>query len=226
MVKLFSNFIKKIMKNKLKIAVIGGTGKSGKYLVKQLLKQDFQLNLLVRNPDNFNVNSSFVEIVKGDVTDYSSVLTLIKDCQAVISTLGLGIPASEPTIFSQATVNVIRAMNECAVHRYIVTTGLNVDTPYDHKSPATVLATDWMKKNYPISTGDKQSEFDILTNSNIDWTLVRLPMIEQTNETSQIIISLDDCPGDKISATSLANFLIEQLSADAFVRRSPFIANA
>jgi len=213
------------MKQKIKIAIIGGTGKSGKYLVNQLINQGFQLKILLRNPDNFQITSSLIEVIKGEVTNFSSIHTLIEDCQTVISTLGLGIPASEPTIFSQSTTNVIKAMNECNVHRYIVTTGLNVDTPFDKKSSKTSFGTDWMKKTFPISTADKQLEYDILVNSNIDWTLVRLPLIEQTDERNQVSVDLEDCTGDKISATDLAFFLIEQLSSKAFIKKSPFLSN-
>lgn len=213
------------MKQKIKIAIIGGTGKSGKYLVNQLINQGFQLKILLRNPDNFQLKSSLIEVIKGEVTNYNSIHSLIEDCQAVISTLGLGIPASEPTIFSQSTTNVIKAMNECNVHRYIVTTGLNVDTPFDKKSSKTSFGTDWMKKTFPISTTDKQLEYDILVNSNIDWTLVRLPLIEQTDERNKVSVDLEDCPGDKISATDLAFFLIEQLSSKAFIKKSPFLSN-
>jgi len=213
------------MKQKIKIAIIGGTGKSGKYLVNQLINQGFQLKILLRNPNNFQLKSSLIEVIKGEVTNYNSIHSLIEDCQAVISTLGLGIPASEPTIFSQSTTNVIKAMNECNVHRYIVTTGLNVDTPFDKKSSKTSFGTDWMKKTFPISTTDKQSEYDILVNSNIDWTLVRLPLIEQTDERNQVSVDLEDCTGDKISATDLAFFLIEQLSSKAFIKKSPFLSN-
>lgn len=213
------------MNNKFKIAVIGGTGKSGKYLVKQLIEHGFKFKILLRNPDNFQINNPLVEILEGDVTNPNVVNSLVEGCEAVISTLGLGIPASEPTIFSQATTNVLHAMNEHKVRRYIVTTGLNVDTPLDKKSPKTLFGTDWMRKNYPISTANKQTEFEILSSSKVDWTLVRLPLIEETDESSEIIVSLEDCLGDKISAMDLANFLIQQLSTDAFVRKSPFIAN-
>ena len=213
------------MNKKIKIAVIGGTGKSGKYIVKQLIEQNFQLKILIRNPDNFEIKSPLVEVIQGDVTNYSAVNTLLEGCHAVISTLGVSIPPSEPTIFSQATTNVIQGMKEHNIHRYIVTTGLNVDTPFDSKSPKTLFATDWMRKNFPISTANKQSEFDILSKSKVDWTLVRLPLIEQTDESGEIIVSLEDCPGEKISATDLANFLIKQLSINTFVRKSPFIAS-
>jgi len=82
-----------------------------------------------------------------------------------------------------------------------------------------------MKKTFPISTTDKQLEYDILVNSNIDWTLVRLPLIEQTDERNKVSVDLEDCPGDKISATDLALFLIEQLSSKAFIKKSPFLSN-
>ncbi|AOW11403.1 NAD(P)-dependent oxidoreductase [Flavobacterium gilvum] len=213
------------MKQKIKIAVIGGTGKSGKYLVKQLIEQGFQIKILLRNPDNFSIESNLVETVVGNVTDYDSVYTLLKDCQAVVSTLGLGITASEPTIFSQASTNVLQAMNVLHITRYIVTTGLNVDAPLDKKSPKVVFATNWMKENYPLSTANKQSEYELLEASTIDWTLVRLPLIEQTDESFETNVSLEDCLGDKISATDLAHFIIAQLSDRTFVGKSPFISN-
>ena len=61
------------MEQKIKVAVIGGGGRTGKYLVKQLLSQGFYLKLLLRNPENFHqnipFNSPFVEIIQGDVLD-------------------------------------------------------------------------------------------------------------------------------------------------------------
>lgn len=214
------------MKSNIKIAVIGGTGKSGKYLIKQLISQGIQLKALVRNPENFTVNSPLVEIIHGNAADYTTILELIEGCDAVISTLGLGIPASEKNIFSTATTNILRAMEYHNIKRYIVITGLNVDTPFDNKSPKTKFATDWMYTNYPLTTQDKQLEYSILTKCSIDWTLVRLPMIEQTDTECEIQVNMEDCPGDAISSTALALFLINQLSDDHYIQKSPFIANA
>jgi hypothetical protein len=50
-------------------------------------------------------------------------------------------------------------------------------------------------------------------------------MIEQTDTRSKINVSLEDCQGDKISATNLAYFLIEQLFEDTYIKQAPFIAN-
>ena len=150
---------------------------------------------------------------------------MICDCDAIISALGLGLPLSEPTIFSLATTNIIKTMNEYGVRRYILLTGLNVDSPFDKKGNKTKSATDWMYANFPKSTADRQLEYQILNASSIDWTLVRLPLIEQTDTTGETKTSLEDCPGDKISATDLANFLIRQLAEKSFIKKAPFIAN-
>ena len=213
------------MKSNIKVAVIGGTGKAGKYLIKQLISQGFQLKALIRNPENFIISNPLVEAVQGDAADYSAILELLKGCDAVISTLGLGIPASEKNIFSTTTTNILRAMQHYNINRYIVITGLNVDTPLDNKNPKTKFATDWMYTNYPLTTQDKQLEYSILAESTVDWTLVRLPMIEQTDTECEIQINMEDCPGDAISATALAVFLIHQLSDDHYIQKSPFIAN-
>lgn len=206
-----------------KIAIVGGTGKAGKYLVKQLLNDGFHLKLLLRNPENFQVESPLIEIVKGDARAYQSIERLLANCQAVISTLGQ--PRGELSIFSQATTNVITAMHHFGMKRYIVTTGLNVDTPFDKKGTKTKLATEWMLANYPATTLDKQLEYEILIDSQIDWTLVRLPLIIQTDDRSETLASLEDCPGDKISSSNLAAFLIGQLSDSSYHRKAPFIAN-
>jgi putative NADH-flavin reductase len=211
------------MKTISTVAVIGGTGKSGKYLVKELISQGFSLKVFLRNPETFTISHPLIQPVKGNARDAQAVLNLISGCDAVVSTLGQ--PKGEPSIFSQATTNVLAAMQAFGVTRYILTTGLNVDTAADNKSPKTRFATEWMKTNYPETTSDKQEEYNLLLRSAVDWTLVRLPMIEQTDTKQGIITSLHDCPGDTISATDLAMFLTGQLSDQTFIKQAPFIAS-
>lgn len=205
------------------IAVIGGTGKSGKYLVQQLLENNYHLKLLLRNPENFTLQNPLIEIVKGDARDYNSVQNLLKDCKVVISTLGQ--PAGEESIFSDATGNMIKAMNYYGIKRYIVTTGLNVNTPFDHKNEKVKMATEWMYQNYPKTTADKQKEYELLVVSNLNWTLVRLPLINLTDESFRTETSLEDCKGENISATDLGKFLVSQIDDEALIKQSPFLYN-
>ena len=205
------------------IAVIGGTGKSGKYLVQNLLDKNYSIRLLLRNPANFTLKDSLIETVKGDARDYDSLKNLIKNCDLVISTLGQ--PKGEKSIFSDATDNIIKALNDNGIKRYIVTTGLNVNTPFDNKNEKVKMATDWMYQNYPETTSDKQKEYELLTKSNLDWTLVRLPLINLTSESFPAETSLNDCKGETISATDLAKFLVSQINDKTFIKQSPFLYN-
>ncbi len=213
------------MKNTFKIAVIGGTGKAGRYLVETLLEQGYHLRLLVRNPKNLKTKNHSFEVVYGDVRDYDTVQTVMEGCAAVLSTLG-GSPMSEPTVFSKATKNILRAMSQHQIKRYILVAGLNVNTPFDKKGPKTQAGTDWMHANFPESTRDRQYEYDILGQSNVDWTLIRLPMIKQTDERFDTHCDLTDCKGDEISATDLAFFMEEHISKDDFIRQAPFLFNS
>jgi hypothetical protein len=111
------------------------------------------------------------------------------------------------------------------IQRYIVITGLNVDTPYDKKSQKTKLATNWMYTNFPLTTTDKQKEYNILKESDLSWTMVRLPLIEQTEVRANVAVDSEDCPGDRITAADLADFLIGQVFDDAYIRMAPFLAN-
>jgi len=222
---VYHNFIKRKMKNNIKIAVIGGTGKSGKYLVKELISRGHHFKALVRNSENFTINSPLAKVVIGDVADSEKVEQLLQGCDAVISTLGWGNPPSPNTIFSLATQNILQAMDKLRINRYILVTGLHVDTSADNKSEKTKMATDWMYENYSESTKNRQYEYELLCKSDVDWTLVRLPLIELTDYRRKTEISLKDCLGDKISATDLAHFLVEQIEDKSFVRKAPFIAN-
>jgi putative NADH-flavin reductase len=212
------------MQTKYKTAVLGGSGKSGTYLIRHLLDLNMPVKMLLRNPESLQFKNPLLEIVQGDARDPRAVQSLVEGCDSVISTLGQ--PKGEPSIFSDATRNVKRAMDVFQIKRYILTTGLNVDTPSDHKSEYTATATEWMKTNYPKTTADKQKEWEELNDSTLDWTLIRLPLIELSDIRNGISISLVDCPGQKISATSLAVFLVDQLEDKTYFKQSPFIANA
>jgi len=210
----------------LKIALIGATGKAGTYILNHLLKENHAVKALVRKPEHFKVSHPDLEMVPGDVADAEVVHTLIAGCDVVVSALGLGQPASAKTIFTQSTENIITAMQKIGLKRYIAITGLNVNTPFDNKDEKTRLATQWMYDNYPVSTANRQKEYDILTESKLDWTLIRLPLIIQTDEQTAIGMSLINCNGGEINAANIAQFIAEQLAEPACIKQAPFIWNS
>lgn len=122
------------MYHTFKPAIIGGTGKSGQYLVKSLAGKAIRFNMLVRNPEHLPTKYPQAEIVYGNVLKPEAIDLLLEGCDVVISTLGLGVPPSQPDLFSHATANLLEAMAAHGIKRYIAVTGLNVDAPSDRKS--------------------------------------------------------------------------------------------
>lgn len=210
------------MNNINKTAVLGGGGRTGTYIVNQLLKQGFSIKLLLRNPESFSIQNDQIEIIKGDALDLEAVQLLLQDCKAVISTVGHR--KDEPLVAGLATKNILEVMNRYGIDRYILLAGLNIDTPFDKKGIKTQMASDWMKTNFPLIQEDRQKAYKLLEESTVSWTQVRVPFIEFTNSSSEIAISLEDCLGDKINAHDIAAFMIREMQESKYSRKSPFIS--
>lgn len=209
------------MDQKRKVALLGATGKAGKYILQELLNRGYAVKALIRKPNNFTITHPLLQIVPGDIKDPETARTFAKGCDAVISAIGPR--KDEPLISSLSTINIIAAMEEFGINRYISLAGLNLDVPGDNKSEANKAKSDWMRQSFPDAVADRQKAYDILMESDIDWTILRLPWIEETDEKRNIIVNIYDCPGEKISTTDLADFVIGQIEYKAYLRKAPFV---
>lgn len=207
------------------IAVIGGNGKAGRYLVRELLKQNHQLRLLLRHSEQFPPQDPRIEVITGDVRDTAAVASLLQNSHAMISTLGQ--PKDEATpIFSQAACILSQACEKHLIKRCILLTGLSIDLPGDRKSERVAGLSAYMRQAFPAIIADKQKEYEMWRDSAAEWTLVRVPLIVPAEDRTDVRISLEDCPGEMITAADLASFLADQLNDDRFLRQSPFVASA
>lgn len=212
------------MNQNISIAVFGGGGRTGKFLITQLIEKGYSIKVLLRNPETFQIKSPLIQIVQGDATNFTVVSSLIDGCQAVISTIGQR--QGEPLVAAQATMNILKAMIYFGIKRYILVAGVNIDTPFDNKGHETIIATNWMKANFPIIQEDRQKAYTLLVESDINWTLVRVPFINFNNGTGEVNVNLDDCLGNEIEAGNIAAFLIKQLSEETYFNKAPFICNS
>lgn len=209
--------------NKPTIALLGGGGRTGKFVVARLLREQYHLKILLRNPQTFDNSHPSIEPVCGDALDSHCISKLLQGCAAVISTIGQR--KDEPLVAKRSTDNIIREMEVQGIRRFIILAGLNIDSPGDQKGAQTLAATDWMKANFPLIQKDRQSAYAQLSASGIDWTLVRVPMIDFSEGTGNLKVSGLDCPGTSVRAGDIAQFIVEQLDDKQYVRQSPFIAN-
>jgi putative NADH-flavin reductase len=206
-----------------KVAVLGGTGKAGKFVVDELVKQGYPVKVLVRTPQNTVNNDPLIEVVTGNAKNYATIQRLLSGCHAVISTIGPS--KSEATINSIAVTHLIKVMRNLRIKRYIEVAGWGIQAENDKKGLKTRLVGWIIRKVVPARAKARQNVYEMLRASNLDWTLVRSATIELTQAHRKLYVELADAPGNRVSAADLAEFVVNQLKDDQYVGKCPFVAS-
>ncbi|MGG3806475.1 NAD(P)-dependent oxidoreductase [Metabacillus fastidiosus] len=212
------------MKKTYKIAVIGGTGKVGRYIADIALQKGYQVRMLVRNPERLAHKNDRIEIVKGDIQDPELIYKLLKDCQIVINTFGQ--PVKEIPMYSEVTGNILEIMKELQISRYIGVTGGSLTINGDKKSVLNRAGAKMFEIFFPKMMKDKKKEWDILFhNKLIEWTVIRLPFVVDGSRTGHVKEDLKNMPGTKITNQDIAAFIINEIENQEYIHKAPFIAN-
>src|SRR5574337_1114102 len=200
----------------VKVAIIGGSGKVGHFLTQRVSDAGYPMRALMRNPDKIKPSDGRMEIVRGDARDLASIRSLLQGCDTVLNALGQrkGAP-----IFSTATGHVLAAMKEFGVRRYILVRGFSIDAPGDHKDLRTKLISMSIRWVIHGMWVDWQKELDTLLSSDVEWTLVRLPIVVDEPSLGQVRVDLASPPGKKISGYDVANFVVAQITEPTYVRK-------
>lgn len=210
------------------IAVLGATGRTGKWLVSELLKSGYDVRILVRHLGDSFYPEGRVQIFQGDATDYHSVLTVMKGSQAVLSTLGptrLRRRAAKKLICSQATCNVIKAATNLNIKRYVVVSGAAVSLPQDKRNFYGWLSSALVPLFVWYVLKDKKIEARLLQESELDWTLVRCPEITNSRAKKNPVVSLYTPQWLQVRAGELACFLVSQIRDDSYLKRGVFVTS-
>ncbi|HFK1458550.1 TPA: SDR family oxidoreductase [Bacillus cereus] len=211
------------MESTNKIAILGANGKAGKILVNEALEKGYQVKILTRNSTNTEKINKNIETIIGDARNFSTIQDLLQGCSAVINAVGQ--PKNESYIFSTVTKHILEAMKESKIKRYILISGGSLNVTGDQKGIINKIGATLFKLFLPKMMQDKYKELQIIQNSEVDWTIVRLPFVIEGNGIGSIKESLVDMPGIKIQNGDIAPFVIKQINSDKYVGKCPFISN-
>lgn len=209
----------------MKIAVFGGTGRTGRRLVEQALAEGYQVAVLARTPGKLEIQNPALTVIEGDVKDAGAVERTIAGAEAVLSTLG---PSSNAPVFevSQGMGNILAAMKSQGVRRLVISAGAGVGSPDDalglfHRGMNFLLKL--MAKNV---LADMTQAVEMVRNSDLDWTVVRLPMLADGPRTGNVRAGyLGKGVGARITRADVAGFMLAQIKDSSYLRKSPVISN-
>jgi len=207
----------------MKILVLGATGTTGRLIVNQALAKGYAVVALVRSRAKA-ADLAGAELVEGDARDAAALTRAVAGCNAVVSSLGTPMsPFREVTTLSTATRALIGVMAAQNIRRLVCITGMGAGDSrghggffYDRLFLPLVL-----RKVYE----DKDRQEDAIRASALDWIIVR-PMVLNDKPPSGHIRALTDLTGvhgGTIARADVADFVVQQLTADTWLRKAPLI---
>lgn len=209
----------------MKITVFGPSGQTGQLVVKKALEAGYEVVAYARNPAELNNNPPQLELRAGALADSAAVANAIQGSGAVISVLG---PSSNRPEFaiSRATENILAGMEQHVVRRLVVTAGAGIGDAEDSPTLASRLMDGLVKLLARNVYADMLRVAGIVRASDLDWTIVRVPMLTNQPETGKLKVAwVGKGMGPRLSRADLATFLVSQVRDQTFVRRSPALSN-
>lgn len=205
----------------MKLIVFGSTGTIGRQLVAQALDQGHEVTAFARDPEAAARQhpGRSPRIVQGDVLDPASVERAVAGHDAVLCALGAG---RKGRVRAAGTRNILRAMEATGVRRLVCQTTLGVGESRANLNFfwKTVMFGWFLKDAY----ADHVAQEDLIRESDTDWTIVRPAAFTDGPATGEYKHGFPASEKDltlKISRADVAAFMLEQLTDETYIRRSP-----
>lgn len=208
----------------MKLLIFGSTGGTGRLLVERALALGHAVTAFARDPSKLDVAHTNLEVVRGDVMDFASVEKAVRGQEAVLSALGA--PASQrDSVRSDGTQNIIRAMEESGVRRFVCMTTLGMGDSRD------LLPFHYKYFIVPLvlrhAFADSEIQEDRIRRSNLDWTIVRPAALTNGDRTGAYrhgFSAKEKGLKIKVSRSDVADFMLGQLADDTYLRKTPGVS--
>ncbi len=205
----------------MNLAIIGGTGKTGKELLKQGLENGHHITALVRNPKKVKIQHPNLKVVEGNVLNPEDLGGIFKGKDAVLSALGHKRFFVPTHILSLGTENILQAMKTNKVSRFICISSMGInDNRFKLGLYYTLFVIPFILFFY---FRDKAKQERIIMESKSNWTLVRPGQLTNSKKRTRYRV------GEKlgsyiitlmISRADVAHFMLKQLSTSDYSKKA------
>ena len=205
----------------MKLLIFGATGGTGKVLMEKAKAQGHEVAVYVRNPDRLPSREG-IEVIQGEVYDTEAVANAIAGRDAVLSCLG---PSQQnfQVVMSPAATNIVHGMEQHGVKRLVWETGAGVRDEGDEFSLLQKTLVLVMRLAQADMHKDCEGVLPVFKNSRLDWVVVRVPRLIDGESKGDYKVTFK-APGPKgLTRADAADFMLQQLTDDTYLRRSPMI---
>ena len=216
----------------MKLLILGASGRTGRLIVEEALKQGYDLNVLVRDKNKISFSSRSIKVYQGTPTRRADVAAAMQGCEVVISALGIARASDAPwsklitakDFISESMKNVIAEADQQNLKRLITVSAWGVgetkkEIPF------------WLRwlinyTNLGPVYAEHEAEEKLLADSNLNWTAVRPVALNDSKKIKTLKVSFNNFPKPnlQISRQSVARFMVNILQSDKYDMKSPTIS--
>ena len=204
----------------MKLAIFGANGKVGRNVVPYALGKGHKVRAFVHSSNPFKKHDQ-LEIIQGDIHSNEDVRRAVNGADAVISALGSW-HTPKKDILSSGMNNIVPAMQTAGVKRIVSLTG---NVAYDpNEEPSLLIRLSHLTAGLfiPSILKDGDSHINILSSSDLDWTVVRSPLMNEYGGHSYRLLT-EPAIIRTIHRHAVAQSLVDLTNTNNFIRKSPFI---
>jgi uncharacterized protein YbjT (DUF2867 family) len=206
----------------MRLLIIGGTGGTGRELVRQALDRGHDVTVLARKPSKLRLSHERLRVVRGNVLDRASIEAASRGQGAVLSALGHKRWLYPTRILSAGTANILEAMEACGIRRFVCETSLGLGESCGRMGLYYTLFV--IPVILPFYYWDKRRQERLIRASGLDWVIVRPGVL--TNRPPRGMYRHGRGVGHwlwtvRISRADTAAFMLDQVTSDRYLRSAP-----
>jgi uncharacterized protein YbjT (DUF2867 family) len=215
----------------MRILLLGATGRTGQLLLKKSLEDKHEVTAIVRDPSK--LKGMDAKLIQGTPYDLDTVKSAIKNCEAVICALNISRTSDNPwaklrapkDLISRSIENALTAMRENGIKRVITLSALGAG---DSKKKMPFIFNFLISiTNLKYAYLDHTRQEEMIAQSGLEWTVVRLPMLTDKKGEFEIRVNKnDDVKLNKdINRESVARFVLSILNKNDYYKKIVAISN-
>ena len=203
----------------MKVLVFGATGGVGRHVVEEGLARGHDVTAFVLDPSRLDVAHERLTVFRGDVLDAASVERAVRGQGAVLCSIGAG---RKGRVRSEGTRNIVRALVGAGVRRLVCQTTLGVGESSGN------LNLFWKHVMFGLllrgAFADHEQQEAHVRSSALEWTIVRPAAFTDGERTGEYRHGFSPAKKGlrlKISRADVAEFMLDQLTDDTYLRQTP-----
>jgi putative NADH-flavin reductase len=216
----------------MKILILGATGRTGRLIVEEALKQGYELNVLVRDKNKISFSSKSIKIYQGTPACRTDLAAAIQGCELIISALSIARASDAPWsklitpeyFISESMKNVIAEAGQQTLKRLITISAWGVG----ETKKEIPFWLRWLINHTNLRPvyAEHESQEKLLANSNLNWTAVRPVALNDSKKIKTLKVSFNNFPKPSlyISRQSVAKFIVDLVKSNKYDMKSPTIS--